>query len=100
MANSLERMPRASSDGPPERPITAGGLNMDDFIEVYEGALDAKVCAELVAAFEASDKLVRGRTSGGVNTRLKDSWDLHVSGHAEWKNTENLLNGAMLQGLV
>ena len=65
---------------------------MDDFIEMYEGALDAKVCAELVAAFEASDKVVRGRTTGGVNTRLKDSWDLHVSSHPEWKNAENLLN--------
>ena len=77
-----------------------GRMSMDDFIEVYEGALDAKACAELVAAFEASDKLVRGRTSGGVNTRLKDSWDLHVSGQPEWKNAENMLNGVMLQGLV
>ena len=71
-----------------------------DFIEVFDGALDAKACAELVAAFEASDKLVRGKTSGGVNTRLKDSWDLHVSGHAEFKPIENLLNGVMLKGLI
>jgi len=71
-----------------------------DFIEVVDGALDPKVCAELIAAFEASDRLVRGKTSGGVNTRLKDSWDLHVSSYPEWKNAENLLNGVMLQGLV
>lgn len=71
-----------------------------DFIEVYEGALDPQACAELIAAFEASDKLSRGKTSGGVNTRLKDSWDLHVSSHAEWKNAENLLNGVMLKGLM
>lgn len=71
-----------------------------DFIEVVDGVLDAQACAELVAAFEASDKLVRGKTSGGVNTRLKDSWDLHVSSHAEWKNVENMLNGAMLKGLI
>jgi hypothetical protein len=100
MANSLERMLRASSAAPPERPITADAVSMDDFIEVYDGALDAKVCAELVAAFQASDKVVRGRTTGGVNTRLKDSWDLHVSSHPEWKNAENMLNGVMLQGLV
>jgi len=71
-----------------------------DFIEVIDGALEPETCAELVAAFEASDKLSRGKTAGGINTRLKDSWDLHVSNHAEWKNVENLLNGVMLRGLM
>lgn len=73
---------------------------MDDFIEVYEQALDAKVCAELITHFEASDKLARGATGGGVNTTLKDSWDLNVSRFPEWKNAENLLNTVMLRGLL
>jgi hypothetical protein len=72
----------------------------DDFIEVYEGALDARVCHELITHFEASNKLVRGATSGGVNTKLKDSWDLDVSRNPEWKQAENLLNTAMLHGLM
>jgi hypothetical protein len=84
-----------SSPVPPEPSAT--GV---DFIEVYEDALDAKVCGDLIAAFEASDKVVRGSTSGGVNTRLKDSWDLHVSDNPEWKNAENILNRAMLRGLL
>jgi hypothetical protein len=75
-------------------------MSSNDFIEVYEGALDAQVCRDLIAAFEASDKLVRGSTAGGVNTRLKDSWDLDVSRHPEWKNAENVLNGAMLRGML
>jgi hypothetical protein len=75
-------------------------MSASDFIEVIDGALDPQLCAEFVAAFEASDKVVRGRTSGGVNTRLKDSWDLHVSAHPEWKNAENALNGAMLNGML
>jgi hypothetical protein len=75
-------------------------VTADDFIEVIDGVLDAQACAELITAFEASDKVVRGRTSGGVNTRLKDSWDLHVSSNPEWKNAENLLNGAMLRGMA
>ena len=75
-------------------------MSAEDFIEVIDDALDAQACAELIAAFEASDKIVRGRTSGGVNTRLKDSWDLHVSSNPEWKNAENLLNGAMLRGMT
>lgn len=71
-----------------------------DFIEVYEDALDARFCRELVTHFEASKKLVRGSTSGGVNTDLKDSWDLYLSANPEWKQAENLLNTAMLRGLM
>ncbi|HEY0179091.1 MAG TPA: 2OG-Fe(II) oxygenase [Dokdonella sp.] len=71
-----------------------------DFIEVYDDALDARVCAELIRHFENSDKLRRGATTGGVDTRLKDSWDLNLSLHPEWKNAVNLLNGAMLRGLM
>lgn len=75
-------------------------MEQADFIEVYNGALDAAVCAELIRHFEASGKLARGATSGGVNTRLKDSWDLDVGAHPEWKSAENLLNSAMLRGLI
>ncbi len=71
-----------------------------DFIEVIDGALDPKVCAELIAAFESSNKVVRGATAGGVNTRLKDSWDLDITRNREWKSAENLLNGAMMQGML
>jgi hypothetical protein len=71
-----------------------------DFIEVYERALDGRVCAELIDRFEASSKLTRGATGGGVNTDLKDSWDLCISLHEEWKQGEALLNRAMLRGLM
>jgi hypothetical protein len=71
-----------------------------DFIEVYDGAIDAKACAELIARFEASGKLSRGATGSGVNTALKDSWDLCISMHAEWQDAEGVLNRAMLRGLM
>jgi 2-oxoglutarate-Fe(II)-dependent oxygenase superfamily protein len=71
-----------------------------DFIDVYEDALDASVCAELIRNFEASSKLTRGATGGGVNTELKDSWDLCISLHSEWKQGETMLNQAMLRGLM
>lgn len=71
-----------------------------DFVEVYEGALDAGVCRQLIDAFEASGKLTRGATAGGVNTRLKDSWDLNISAHAEWSQVVTVLNTAMLRGLM
>lgn len=75
-------------------------MSSNDFIEVYENALDAQVCRDLISNFETSGKLTRGATAGGVNPRLKDSWDLDVSRHAEWKNAENLLNGAMLRAML
>lgn len=71
-----------------------------DFIEVYDDVLDADACRRLVDAFEASGKLARGATAGGVNTRLKDSWDLNISAHAEWNPVVALLNTTMLRGLM
>ncbi len=71
-----------------------------DFIEEYAGAVEAHVCQELIDNFLASVKKTRGETSGGVNTRLKDSWDLTISRHAEWKNGENILNTVMLKCLL
>jgi hypothetical protein len=71
-----------------------------DFIEVYDDALDARTCADLIQRFEASGKLARGATGSGVNTTLKDSWDICVSVHEEWRDAEGALNRAMLRGLM
>jgi hypothetical protein len=71
-----------------------------DFIEVYDEALDANACADLISRFEASGKLSRGATGSGVNTALKDSWDICVSDHTDWRDAEGQLNRAMLRGLM
>lgn len=71
-----------------------------DFIEVYEGALGEQDCRALIQQYERSGKAVRGQTGGGVNTRLKDSWDICISDYAEWNNASNLLNSAMMRGLM
>ena len=74
---------------------------MDDFIEVYEDALDPRVCAELIAAYTASgNRIKRGETGGGVNPALKDSWDICISRHPEWKQGENVLNTAVMRGML
>jgi hypothetical protein len=75
-------------------------MSVPDFIEVYEGALDAAACASIVQRFERSGQAVRGRTGGGVNLALKDSWDIEISGKAEWQDVEQALNGAVLRGLA
>ena len=72
----------------------------DDFIEIYEQALGAQDCRALVGQYEASGKAVRGKTGGGVNTKLKDSWDICISDHAEWSNATNLLNTLMMGALM
>ena len=73
---------------------------MNDFIEVYEDALPADACAELVRAFEASGAAVPGRVGGGVLPELKDSRDIHLTGRPEWRDAENALNHAVFAGLL
>jgi hypothetical protein len=72
----------------------------DDFIEVYDGALDAAACAALVRRFDISGEAVRGATGGGVDVKLKDSWDIHISGRTQWQDAERALNTAMMTGLM
>ncbi|MDR3387820.1 MAG: 2OG-Fe(II) oxygenase [Rudaea sp.] len=73
---------------------------MDDFIEVYEHALDPAICAALIRRFDASGEAVRGATGGGVDVKLKDSWDIHISGRPPWADAERALNAAMMTGLM
>ncbi len=72
----------------------------DDFIEISPQALDARTCGALIARFEASGKAARGRTGGGVDLTMKDSWDLCVDEHPEWRDVVNLLNTAMMKALM
>jgi 2OG-Fe(II) oxygenase superfamily len=73
---------------------------VNDFIEIYEGALSREACAQLVAAFEASGAAVPGRVGGGVLPELKDSRDIQISGQPEWREAENALNNAVFAGLL
>ncbi len=75
-------------------------MSAADFIEVYEGALSREVCAQLVAAFEASGAAVPGRVGGGVLPELKDSRDIQITGQAAWREAENALNTAVFAGLL
>ncbi|MGB0132999.1 2OG-Fe(II) oxygenase [Dokdonella sp.] len=71
-----------------------------DFIEVYMDALSEHDCRALIQQYEASGKAVRGQTGGGVNTRLKDSWDICISDYRDWAPASNLLNSAMMRSLM
>ena len=71
-----------------------------DFIEIYAHAVAEGDCQALIRHFEASGKAVRGKTGGGVNTRLKDSWDICIDDHAEWAGAVNMLNSVMMRCLI
>lgn len=73
---------------------------MDDFIGVYDGALSTEQCDALVARFDASDKVVRGRTGNGVDVVKKDSYDITINSHREWDDVNQLLLASMMRHLV
>ena len=72
---------------------------MDDFIEIYDGALTPGQCQQILARFEASGKAVRGKTGQGVDVAKKDSYDLTISQHAEWNDVSNLMMASVLTHL-
>lgn len=73
---------------------------MNDFVEVYEKALDANACAALINRFEKSGQARRGETGSGVDVNLKDSWDIRISGQPMWADAETALNTVMMSGLM
>lgn len=73
---------------------------MDDFLEIYDNALSAEQCAHILARFNASDKVVRGKTGQGVDTTKKDSYDLTISLHPDWNDVSNMLMQAVQRHLV
>lgn len=70
-----------------------------DFVEVYPGALAPDVCRAMIERFEKSGEAKRGETGGGVNLKLKDSWDIRISQKPVWADVEQALNNAVLKGL-
>ena len=72
----------------------------NDFIECFDDAIAESDCRALIEQFESSGKAVRGQTGGGVNTQLKDSWDICINDAPEWNNPVNLLNSAMMRALM
>ncbi len=58
---------------------------MADFIEVYENALPADFCKDLIKQFEDSPHKTPGVTGGGLDKSKKDSNDIYLNQHAEFQ---------------
>jgi hypothetical protein len=72
---------------------------VNDFIEVYPDALPVDDCRRIIEQFEASGQATRGRTDSGVDTTLKDSYDITVTGRPEWREVDAALQRVAFQGL-
>lgn len=72
---------------------------MNDFIEVYPGVLSPEQCRSIVEQFEASGHAERGRVGSGVDTTLKNSYDITISNRPEWKPLEEQFNAIVFEGL-
>lgn len=57
---------------------------MDDFIEVYDDALSADFCRQMIAVFEASPHKTQGKAGGRLDTSKKRSTDLYLNEHADY----------------
>jgi hypothetical protein len=75
--------------------LTLERLPVHDFIEVYPQVLSDTLCEEIVAQFEQSGQATRGRTGSGVDTKLKDSYDVTITGRPDWKQVVQLFNTAV-----
>jgi hypothetical protein len=64
---------------------------LDDFLEIYDNALTPAQCEHILSRFNASDKVIRGKTGNGVDTTKKDSFDLTISQHPDWNDVSNQL---------
>jgi hypothetical protein len=74
----------------------------NDFIEVYDDALDAATCRALVERFERGERggqVQRGATGSGVDTRMKDSWDIQLDRLPDWSDARQALNDAAVRGM-
>ena len=68
---------------------------VDDFLEIYDDALSAQQCEHILARFNASDKVVRGKTGQGVDTVKKDSYDITISQYPEWNDVAGTIMKAL-----
>jgi len=78
-------------------------MNRDptDFIGVYDDALPAKFCQEIIGMFESFPQIqTAGRIGSGVDTRKKESMDACISEYQEWTPINQRLFDITLEKLM
>ena len=73
---------------------------MTDFIEIYDDALPAALCEDIIAAFETAPNRTQGRTGGGVDTTKKNSLDVSFSASPHFKDQHQAVFKATVDCLL
>jgi hypothetical protein len=71
---------------------------MHDFIEIYPHAVDAATCKQIIERYEQSGEASRGQIGAGVDVKLKNSFDITITGKPHWRDLNSLLQKAAFQG--
>jgi hypothetical protein len=71
-----------------------------DFIEVVPAALSRERCAAIIEYFGRCGQAVRGATGSGVDTTLKDSWDIEITGRTDWAAHHEAIQQAAFAALA
>ena len=73
---------------------------MTDFIKVYDGALEPKICDLIIQLFDSSPHRKSGVTGQGLDAKLKQSEDISISLQPEWTKINRLITQVTLGYLV
>lgn len=81
-------------------PQAASRPTAPDFIELYEGMLEPAKCERIIERFLASGMATPGLAGGAVKPTVKNSLDIDISEHSEWRDVEAELNAVAVRGVV
>ena len=73
---------------------------MTDFIQIYNNALDRKICDRIIEMFNCSSQKQAGITGQGLNLENKQSQDLAISLQPEWATINQVITQITLGYLV
>lgn len=62
---------------------------MTKFLEIFDNNLSPYFCRHVIKRFEKDERSCPGRTAMGLNTGVKDSQDLLISNHLDWKKEDS-----------
>ncbi|MCX7553961.1 2OG-Fe(II) oxygenase [Marinicella sp. S1101] len=73
---------------------------MNQFIEIYENALDRDFCERCIKKFGSSAEQHKGQTGHGVDPIKKNSTDITITQSQQWQEEVAHLQGVVLGGLI
>ena len=73
---------------------------METFIRCYDDAISDELCDLIVQQFEANQNVYKGHSGPEVDTAIKDSLDLNITGQSDWSSTNTLITDAVFKCLL